>query len=217
MLLLGLRTEDGSDPAEKRVRIDGAEPDGGLLIGRTRSRGKAQMWALYPRGVKGTVSVDVDVRRIELPRRPLPSGARSRVKPEYVEGPWRFSFDLSSAGGTRWTGKASDRTAGVTVTLDEVTVSPTIVIGHLTFGGDLPEVADDDWIALVSVSRGERSVGSSGGSSAGPGYTFFGDGGFSDTSRPVIVRVEEIVADTVGGGQERIKGPWIIEVPMAGR
>jgi hypothetical protein len=217
MLLLGLRTEDGSDPAEKVVRIGGAQSIGGLLTGRTRSGEKAQLWARYLHGVGPSERIDVEVSRIELPRRPLPSGAHARVKPKYVEGPWRFSFALRSAGGDDWTGSRSDRASGVTVTLDELTVSPTVVSGHLTFAGDLPRVNDDQWYALdVSVRHGDKRVGSRGGSTARPGYTFFGEGGFEDATGSVTIRIGELQADT-RTGEERIKGPWLIEVELDGR
>ena len=96
------------------------------------------------------------------------SGGSSFPGKTPIEGPWRFHFELENHGGTGWRGEVSDRTAGVTVTLHRLVVSPTLIRAWVSWSGDPLRASEDDvWSTSATLVHDGERFGPGGGGSTG--------------------------------------------------
>jgi hypothetical protein len=121
-----------------------------------------------------------------------------------VAGPWTFDFELDIDGGTAITPPdATADAAGHIVVVERVIVTPSIVRVDVAVDpaqpGDLSpigEVQHNGRVARFVVGSMEP----------GGRTTLMTDGGLGDASGSWTV----VVSELVGGGDERIAGPWTI-------
>src|SRR5262249_49648223 len=135
-VIIGVTT-DGYHYARADLRVDGRDASGGAVLGMPTTNGSAAGVVFNtPQNVGGQASAVLEISGLYGPG----------LYPTTVEGPWTFAFDLPNAGGETWTGTASDVASGVTLTLDRLSVSPTLITGSLTWtGGPLGRSSDDAW------------------------------------------------------------------------
>jgi hypothetical protein len=121
-----------------------------------------------------------------------------------VAGPWTFDFELDIDGGTAVTPlDASASAAGHTVVVERVIVTPSIVRVDVAVDPDRPA----DWSPIGEVQHNGRVARFVVGSfEPGGRTTLMTDGGLGDASGSWTV----VVSELVGGGDERIAGPWTI-------
>jgi hypothetical protein len=216
-LLIGVSAEGASD-LKAAIRVDGRVPEGILATGaeRPRTEDAAMLFnVITPPGTGDRAHIDLVIRTI--PELEEVTGA--------IGGPWHFEFDLRSDGGTTWRGSETRTVSGVSMTLDELVVSPTTVQAHLVFDGPKLDATDGGWIPIGKVIRGEKrspfNVGKDlaalSGRSGGPEeQLLFTMDGFGAERGALTVRIDRITADANNGKQEMltIEGPWVFEVPL---
>jgi hypothetical protein len=216
-VLIGVSAEGASD-LTAAIRVDGRVPEGMLATGaeRPRTDTAAQLFnVITPPGTGERAHIDLVIRTI--PELEEVTGA--------IGGPWHFEFDLRSDGGTAWRGSETRTVSGVTMTLDELVVSPTTVQAHLVFDGPKLDATDDSWIPTGKIIRGEKrtpfNIGKDlrllGGRTGGPQeQLLFTMDGFDAERGTVTVRIDRITASANNGKQEMltIEGPWVFEVPL---
>lgn len=207
-IVIGLSLE-GRAWAGLRLWIDGKPWDGGIAMGtgRQRPRQSASLFEFEtPPGIGRQARMVVEVPSILEP--PEREGER-------IEGPWRFEFTLPNAGGTVWRGSKSDESAGVTLTLEELSISPTAVVGRIRWRGEPLADALYAWPERGSVThRGERQAAPARQSNDG-WFTFRTDLGSDRAPGRWQISIGEVVGDLGDGKAKRVEGPWVIEVDVA--
>lgn len=121
---------------------------------------------------------------------------RSEVRPgeredEQVAGPWTFEFDVASQGGTLLEPGTTDVRDGVAITLDRLSVSPSMIRAWLTIEGAPGGV---DWMPTLLVEKGPKAWEAHG-----------WDNEWTDDLMTVTV-------DAHGGGLDDSVGKWSVEV-----
>jgi hypothetical protein len=121
-----------------------------------------------------------------------------------VAGPWTFDFEIDVDGGVAITPPdARADAAGHTVVVERVIAAPSIVRVEITVDPDRP----GDWSPIGEVEHNGRVARFVVGSfEPGGRTTLLTDGGLGDASGSWTV----VVTELVGGGDERIAGPWTI-------
>jgi hypothetical protein len=110
---------------------------------------------------------------------------------ERVAGPWTFEFDVASQGGTLVEPGTTDVRDGVAITLDRLSVSPSMIRAWLTIEGAPDGV---DWMPTLLVEKGPKAWEAHGRDSD------WADGRMS------------VTADAHGGGLDDVPGAWSVEV-----
>ncbi|MBA3307447.1 MAG: hypothetical protein H0T04_02040 [Chloroflexi bacterium] len=126
-----------------------------------------------------------------------------------------FRFDVPNAGGRTIDPELRAHAGGVIVTLQSLTISPTVISGRLEFEGR-PIETGESWSPIGSVT----SRGTDAGIVIVQPYT---DDSRIVTFRTVTgsdapagtwtIKIDEIVGHE-HGEQVRLAGPWVFEVPM---
>jgi len=133
---------------------------------------------------------------------------------ETIEGPWSFTFDLANQGGTGWRGSVSDTAAGVTITLERLVVTPTLIEGIVTWRGDPLRASEDDvWSATSTLEHGDERFRSDASGTAGNRSEFHVRRGTDDAAGAWTIRVERLTSDP-GYPPRRvtIEGPWVFRI-----
>lgn len=205
LLLLGV-TADGYQPTGYELRIDGRPVESGFSQFSQRKDQSAALWVSEaPRGLGRSARLDLDIRQL----------ARDGRDRDFVEGSWRFELTLANAGGSTWRGPVSVTKAGVTATLDEVSISSTMVRGHLRFRGERLGDTDDTWSPLGYVIRGDKRVRLGTGYGLDNEFTFTTRDGYDARTGTWRIRLDTLSADLgPDRGTSRIEGPWEFEVSI---
>lgn len=144
----------------------------------------------------------------------------------YVKGPWTFEGTVPNAGGSSWRGEASATDKGITVTLRELSVSPTMILARLVLSG--PGLEDRDgrvvWGARCTLLHDGRTLDMEGGGNVPVGQPVetSRDGGLDDPSGRYTCRIGGVGAagetyDPVTKTWQDglwIKGDWRITVDL---
>lgn len=137
-----------------------------------------------------------------------------------VAGRWSFDFDLEFLGGLTVTPNVAATVGEVTVTLDELTVTPGATVGRLTFSG-LPEV-ESGWDPAVRLEHDGNEIPLESNSPSNMRqFVFEASAGFGDLSGTWTITIDDFhrpLPDPNTGEVSRyetIDGPWVltIEVP----
>lgn len=229
-IVVGL-TSEGYNYADARLWVDGRRAAGGFVSGVPTRHGSAHMLVFQtPPGVGDRAELVLEVRdlwrneRADDPRSddPLPAASPERgtgdgPPPTVIEGPWRFAFSLRNQGAvTVWTGAATATASGVTMTLDRLSVAPTLIKGHLSWEGTrLAASGDDVWSAQGRLRhRGER-LGIDGGGTSGNQFEFRIERGADDPVGEWTLRIDTITSDPGSPPRQvRIEGPWVFHVTL---
>ena len=208
-IIIGMTVEGKADVAAT-LRVNGRLAEGMFAIGKSRRGRSVDGHAfLTPPGIGEQARLQLEVRARAFPGQD--SGS--------LGGPWRFDFELPNSGGLAWAGTQTARASGVSVTLDELVVSPTTVRGHLLFDGTRIHSIKDNWGPIGAVIRGKkRTKLNLGKPTPGvQGFSFFTADGFDAKRGTWTVRIDRLVADgdtDIGQQMLRIKGPWVFEVDL---
>ena len=134
-----------------------------------------------------------------------------------VPGRWEFEFDLEFLGAQTMHPNVSARVGDVTVTIDELTVTPAATVGRLTFSG-LP-VVDPDWgwdPSLRVDHDGEVSVHMLSPGFVQDGLVFEAVPGYEDLSGTWTITIDEFHRGIPNPDSnevtesESIEGPWVL-------
>ena len=138
--------------------------------------------------------------------------------PVVAEGPWHFEFSLPNAGGASWAGSVADSESGVTITLEALSVSPTLVTGHLVFTGEPLLVTQDTWGPHGTAIHGADQVAMRRGSGTDNEFTFYTVTGMDDWAGVWRIQVDVVSAESDCPDHPcpmiRIAGPWVLEVTI---
>ncbi len=129
--------------------------------------------------------------------------------------PATFRFKVPNSGGRSIDPDLWANAAGVGVTLETLTLSPTAISGVLTLQGGPIEMGES-WSPVGSVSRGDTNaaISMSHQDSDGHPFTTFRTVQGSDApSGTWTVRIDEIMGHE-NGDRIRLAGPWVFEVPI---
>ncbi len=188
------------------LRIDGKIAEGASATGNEQHGQSVGGRAWFtPSGVGDEAKLTLDVRAANIPDRDT-SG-----------GPWHFEFELPNAGGMTWNGSMVERASGVTVILDGLVVSPTIVSGHVSFRGERVDSVKAPWTPIGVVIHGKNRARLALGRLDDPsgGYSFSTYDGFDAEHGTVTLRIDELLSNGETGALDlRIKGPWVFKVPL---
>jgi hypothetical protein len=205
-VIIGLTTE-GYHYAHADLLVDGRNVSGGTAEGVPTENGSVAVLIFHtPPSVGDRASLVLEVTGLYGPG----------LHPVTIDGPWRFAFDLPNAGGTTWNGAVTDVASSVTMTLDGLTVSPTLITGSLKWsGGPLRRSLDSDWWVTGRVGHAgdrfqiERSEG------VGDSTDFSIRRGSDTADGDWTVRIDQLSSD-VGYPPQRIHiaGPWVLKVSM---
>jgi hypothetical protein len=208
-LLIGI-TGEGYQPSRYELRVDGTPVPWDYGSFAQRHDRSAALWVSEaPPGIGETAVLDLEITELGDD----PRNGRWR---ERVAGEWRYRFSLPNAGGASWKGPMTVTRSGVTAALDEVTVSPTMVKGHLRFRGERLAVAEDTWSPKGRIVHGDKRVHLGTGYGIDNEFTFTARDGYDDRRGVWRIIVDEIRADDAPGRSFRIAGPWTFEVRLEG-
>jgi len=106
----------------------------------------------------------------------------------------------------------------VTITLDALSVSPTLVTGHLVLTREPLLVTRDTWGPHGTAIHGGDRVAMRGGSGKDNEITFYTVAGMDDRAGVWRIQVDEVSAETACPDHPcpmiRIAGPWVLEVTI---
>ena len=208
-VVIGITTE-GYNFARASLRVDGVKAAGGAVTGELGRHQSAQVLIFQtPQGVGERADLELEV----------PALHESGVAfPVVAEGPWHFEFSLPNAGGGSWTGSVADSESGVTITLDALSVSPTLVTGHLVLTGEPLLVTRDTWGPDGTAIHGADQVAMRRGFGTDNEFTFHTYTGMDDWAGVWRIQVDEVSAESDCPDHPcpmvRIAGPWVLEVTI---
>jgi hypothetical protein len=130
-------------------------------------------------------------------------------------GTWGFC--LRNAGGSSWSGSVADSASGVTATLDALSVSPTMVIGHLVFTREPLLVTSDQWTPRGTLIHGADRLALETTFGKDNAVTFTARQGIDDWKGSWRIRIDEVSADPTPSKRIRITGPWVLDVTVSRR
>lgn len=137
-----------------------------------------------------------------------------------VPGRWSFDFDLEFLGARTVEPNVTSSAGEVTVTLDELTVTPGATVGRLTFAG-LPEV-ETSWDPELRLEHDGKDIplGITAQATQQDQFAFEARAGFDDLTGSWTIVIEDFhrpLPDPTGEDNlyETIDGPWVLtfEVP----
>ena len=199
LILVGLTVRDGSgEPAELGpfdVRVDGVGPAQALGgPGGSNSFESAQVLTFAtPVGVGGDVGITLVTR----------------------DPPAIFRFEVPNSGGTSVEPGLRADAAGVTATLERLTIAATGVTGRVALAGGPIEMGDS-WDPLGSISSADTDAGivrTQSYTDDRPFAMFHTVEGSESPSGTWSVTIDELVGYE-HGEQIRLAGPWVFEVPI---
>jgi hypothetical protein len=163
----------------------------------------------------------VDIDRIDVRLDPVPTLANGELDFDHVwssvAGTWSFEFDLPFQAAETANPDSTATANGITVTLEELSVTPAVTVGRLTFDG-LPEVEPGwPWYPMMRIEHDGEPVSPS---TLDPGFVadqlmFEADPGFEDLSGTWVITIDAFhrdVADPSGDvtHADSIEGPWVL-------
>lgn len=208
-IVIGITTE-GYNYARASLRVNGKEAVGGAVTGEPRRHQSAHVLIFQtPQGIGERPNLELEV--------PALHGSGVAL-PVVAEGPWNFEFSLPNAGGGSWSGSVADSESGVTITLDALSVSPTLVTGHLILTGEPLLVTRDTWSPDGTAIRGADQVAMRRGFGTDNEFTFHTYTGMDDWAGVWRIQVDEVSANSDCPHHPcpmiRIAGPWVLEVTI---
>lgn len=129
--------------------------------------------------------------------------------------PATFRFEVPNRGGASVEAGLRAEAAGVTATLERLTISATVVSGRLALAGGPIEMGDS-WHPLGGVRSGNfdaRMSMSQSYTADHPFVTFHTVEGSDVASGTWTITIDEIIGNK-DGEQIRLAGPWVFEVPV---
>jgi hypothetical protein len=199
LILVGLTLRDRSgEPAEIGrfdVRVDGVGPAQGLGgPGDSNGFESAHMLTFAtPVGVGGDVGITLVTR----------------------DPPATFRFEVPNSGGTSVEPGLRADAAGVTASLERLTIAATGVTGRVALAGGPIEMGDS-WDPLGSISSADTEAGiamTRSYTDDRPFAMFHTVEGSESPSGTWSVTIDELVGYE-DGEQIRLAGPWVFEVPI---
>lgn len=207
-VIIGLTT-DGYHYARADLRIDGQDVPGAVVEGVPSDEGSASVLVFHtPASVGEQAQLMLEI----------PSLYGPGAEPETVAGPWRFAFDVPNAGGVTWTGASTAVASDVTITLERLSVSPTLITGAVTWSGaPLAASEGDMWSIRGRVEHAGDQFPIEGSGSDRISSDFRIERGSDDPTGEWTVLIEELTSDPGSPPQHiRLPGPWELKVTLPG-
>ncbi|MBA3801032.1 MAG: DUF4179 domain-containing protein [Geodermatophilaceae bacterium] len=129
--------------------------------------------------------------------------------------PATFRFEVPNAGGRTVDPDLRTTASGVSVTLERLTISPTVISGRLALAGGPIEIGEA-WGPFGSIVAGDTDTDISlvqPYTDDQPFVTFHTTEGSASPSGTWTIRIDEIVGHE-DGEQIRLAGPWVFEVAI---
>ncbi len=199
LILVGMSLRDRSGEAAElggfEVRVDGVgEAQGMGGPGHSSSFESARVLTFVtPLGVGDVVPITLVTR----------------------DPPATFRFEVPNSGGTTVEPDLRGDAAGVTATLERLTIAPTGVSGRVALAGEAIEMGDS-WHPLGGIRSGgfdARMAMSQSYTADHPFVEFRTVEGSDVPSGTWTVTIDEIIGNE-DGEQIRLAGPWVFEVPI---